>query len=45
MTLQVKECEEEEIYSVPEQNIRNAICFVKELNFIFKYRELIVCVQ
>jgi len=39
MTLQVKECKEAQIYSVSEQNIRNAICFVKELNFIFKYRE------
>lgn len=37
----VKECEKAEIYSVPEENTRNAICFVKELNFIFKYREYI----
>jgi len=39
MALQVKECEKAEIYNVPKENTRNAIFFVKELNFIFKYRE------
>jgi len=39
MTLQVMECKKAEIYTVPEENIRNAIYFVKELNFIFRYRE------